>query len=137
MYVPASRFGRNRARRLRAAFQNLVDEPVTHGIRRRHEVVAVGVFLDLVDTLPGVLGQYFVESVTRVEHFPGMDFHVRRLALKAAQRLVDHHAGMGQAVALALGTPGEQHGAHAGRLAYADGADVRTYELHRVVDREP
>src|SRR5882724_10597353 len=84
MYLPASRFGRNRAGCLRAAFQNLVDQPVAHRVRGRHEVVAVGVLLDLVDTLAGVLRQYFVESVTRVEHLAGMDFHVRRLALKAA-----------------------------------------------------
>src|SRR5262245_41373727 len=103
MYLPESRFRRNRAGYLTAAFQNLVDEPVAHRIARRHEVVAVGVFLDLVDTLARVLRQYFVESVARVEHLPGMDLHIRRLALKAAEGLVDHHAGVRQPVALALG----------------------------------
>src|SRR2546422_2977712 len=40
-----------------------------------------------------------------------------------------------QAVALAARATGEQHGAHAGRLADADGAHVGLDELHGVVDR--
>ena len=83
---------------------------------------------------PVCLGQYFVESVTRSEHFPGVDLHIGRLALKAAQGLVDHHAGVGQAETLAFGAPGEQHGAHAGRLADADGAHLGADELHGVVN---
>ena len=92
--------------------------------------------LDLLDALAGVLGQDPVEPVAGLEHFLGMDLHVRRLALKAAQRLVDHDARMRQREALALGAAGQQYRAHAGGLADADGADVRLDELHRVVDRK-
>ena len=93
--------------------------------------------LDLLDALAGVLGQDLVQPVARLEHLARMDLDVRRLALKAAQRLMDHHARVRQAEALALGAAGEQHRAHAGRLADADGADVGLDELHGVVNREP
>ena len=43
----------------------------------------------------------------------GVDLDVGRLALEAAQRLVDHHVGIGQREALALGARGEQERAHA------------------------
>ena len=65
-----------------------------------------------------------------------MDFDIRRLALETAQRLVDHHARVRQAVALALGARGQQERAHAGRLADAQRGHVRLDELHGVVDRQ-
>src|SRR3981081_3090069 len=47
---------------------------------------------------------------------------------------MDHHARVWQAIALPLAAPGEQDRAHAGRLADANGADVRPHELHVVVN---
>ena len=103
---------------------------------RVHEIVAVGIAGDRVDILPGVARQQFVELLARFQDFPGVDVDIRRLALEAAERLVNHHPRVRQAVALAVLTGRQQHGAHARRLADAHGADVRTDDLHGVVDCE-
>src|SRR5678815_2257612 len=58
--------------------QHLVDDPVLLGLRRRHEVVALGVVLDLVRRLPGVLRVQLVERVARLQDLPGVDVDVRR-----------------------------------------------------------
>ena len=47
---------------------------------------------------------------------------------------MDHHAGIGQAETLALGTTSQQEGAHGAGLPHADGAHVRLDELHGVID---
>src|SRR4051794_11667265 len=75
--LPVSAFSRNRGGDLNPAFQNLVDQAIAHGIGCRHEIVTVRVLLDGIHALARVLGQDLVEPVTGVEHFPGMDFHVR------------------------------------------------------------
>ena len=66
-----------------------------------------------------------------------MDLDIRGLALETAQRLVDHHPRMRQAVALAGGTARKQQGTHAARLADTGGRDVGLDELHGVVDGHP
>ena len=58
-------------------------------------------------------------------------------AFRAAEHLVNHDVRVGQRVAFALGAAGEQHRAHAGRLADAIGVHVAGHELHRVVNRQP
>ena len=45
------------------AFDDLVHQPVVLGLAGVHEVVAVGVLLDLLDVLAGVLGEDLVEAV--------------------------------------------------------------------------
>ena len=60
-----------------------------------------------------------------------------RGALGAGQGLMDHDAGVGQGVALALGAGGQQDSAHARRLADAVGRHVARHVLHRVVDAQP
>ena len=47
---------------------------------------------------------------------------------------MDHHLGIGQGNALALGPGGQQESAHAGRHADADGGHVALDILHGVVD---
>ena len=135
IFQPCPRSGPRTVRR--TLFQNRVDQTIACRLIPGHEPVAVGVLLDPLDALAGVLGQDFVQSVAGLEHFLGVDLHVRRLALEAAEGLVDHHARMRQAVALAGRAAREQDRAHAGRLADADGAHVGPDELHGVVDREP
>ena len=65
--------------------------------------------LDALDALAGVLGEDVIEPVARLEHLAGVDFHVRGLALEAAEGLVNHDPRVRQAVALAGRTAGEQH----------------------------
>lgn len=78
--------------------------------------------------------EQLVEAALDLEDFLRVDGDVRGLALEAAQRLVDHHAGIRQAEALALFTGGQQEGAHGGGLADAGGGDAGLHELHGVVD---
>src|SRR5690554_7381778 len=64
-----------------------------------------------------------VQALANIQDLAGMDLDVRRLTLESAQRLVDHHPRMWQREALALGTAGQQEGAHAAGLTDAQGAD--------------
>ena len=103
---------------------------------RAHPVVAVGVFGDALGGLAGVARQDAVQLLAHGEDFAGLDLDVGGDAAGAARGLVEHHARVGQGVALALGAGGEQEGAHAGRLADAPSGDVAVHELHGVVDGE-
>src|SRR2546429_4899551 len=73
-----------RSRQLTPLFEDLVDEAVAHRLLPVHEAVAVGVLLDALDALAGVLGQDFVQPVARLEHFLGMNLLIRRLSCKPA-----------------------------------------------------
>ena len=115
--------------------EHVVDEAVLLGLVGAHEVVALGVGLDALDRLPGVLDQELVQLVARPQDLLGVDVDVGRLAREAAQRLVDHDARVRQRVALALGAGREQERAHRGRLPHADGRHVGAHVLHGVVDR--
>src|SRR5471032_1604339 len=118
-----------------ALFDHCVDQPVfTRGFGA-HEIVTVGVALDLFQGMPAMFGHQRVETLTNKEDFLGMDFDVRYLALETAQWLVNHHARVRQAVTLALSTSGQQESTHAARLTDTGGRYVRLDELHGVVDR--
>ena len=47
---------------------------------------------------------------------------------------MNHYLGVGQNHPLALGTAGQQEGAHAGSHAQADGGHVAFHKLHGVVN---
>ena len=64
----------------------------------------------------------------------GLNGNVGGLATEACERLVHHHASVGQREALTRGTGGEQELAHAGGHTHADGGDFAADELHGVVD---
>src|SRR5690348_3648703 len=53
--------------RLLGGDEDLVDQAVLLGLRRAHEVVPVGVLLDLVDGLAGVLRVQLVEPVAHLQ----------------------------------------------------------------------
>ena len=76
------------------------------------------------------------EDGLEAQRLPGLDFDIGSLALGAAHHLVEVDGGVGEGGALALGAAGEEHRAHAGREADADGGDIGADELHRVVDGE-
>ena len=67
-----------------------VDEPVRLRLLGAHEAVAVHVALDRLDRLPGVLGVERVHLAAQIEDLARLDLDVRRRALRAARRLVDH-----------------------------------------------
>ncbi|MPM32284.1 hypothetical protein SDC9_78846 [bioreactor metagenome] len=113
---------------------DLIDQAVILGLGRGHEVVALGVGLDLLVGLTGALGQDAVHLFLGAQNVARMDFDVRRLTTGATQHLVDHDLGVGQRKTLALGTSGQQEGTHAGGKAAAQRGHVRLDELHGVVD---
>src|SRR4051794_8297975 len=76
--------------------EHLVDDPVFLRLDGAHEVVALGVGLDAIQGLPGVLDQQLVELVARAQDLARVDVDVGRLPLKTTQRLVDQDAGVRQ-----------------------------------------
>eukprot|EP00955_Chlamydomonas_euryale_P101719 365366-Chlamydomonas_euryale.AAC.13 len=75
-----------------------------------------------------------VERELVVQDLVCLDLNVGRLALRAAERLVDHDARVGQAVALALLSRRQQERAHRRREADACCGHVRADVSHRVKD---
>ncbi|EON20499.1 prolipoprotein diacylglyceryltransferase [Cupriavidus sp. GA3-3] len=120
-----------------AAGEDLVDQAVVNCLVAAHEVVAIGIARNLLDRLARHLGQDGVEPLAQVQDLARLNLDVRGLAARAAQRLVDHDARVGQRRTLALGASRQQERAHACRHAHAQRGHVRLDELHGVVDRQP
>lgn len=59
-----------------------VDQAVFSCTLCAHEVVALGVALDGLEALTGVMSQQRVQARTDVQDFLGMDVDIRSLALK-------------------------------------------------------
>src|SRR4051794_17420581 len=127
---------RRRTKRL-PMLDHAVDDFVLLRLFRAHEVVALGVLRDLLQRLPGVLGDDLVEALADVNDLLGVDLDVGRLSGEAARDLMDQDLRVRQRHSLVLAAAREQQRAHAHRDADADRLDVGLDELHRVVDREP
>src|SRR5882724_4250634 len=93
-------FGDRSSRRLGG--DHLIDDPIVLRLLRGHEKVAVRVVLDLIHRLAGVIDEDAVQLLAHPEDLLGLDVDVGRLALGAAQRLVDQDARVRQGEALAL-----------------------------------
>ena len=78
-----------------------------------------------------------VELFPYAQHFFGVDVDIGRLALHAAERLVQHDPGMRQGKPFPRCSGGQEHRAHTGRLADTHGRHVGGDVLHGVVDRQP
>ena len=91
---------------------DLVDETVGRGRGRGHEVVALGVYPDPLERLPGVLGQKPGQLVARAHDLPGVEVDVRGLSPEFAHRLMNQDARVRQRVALPLGTGGQDERRH-------------------------
>ena len=77
-------------------------KPYSLASSRAEPAVAVGVLLDLLDRLAGVLGDEARHLLLDVEHLLGLDLDVGGRAADAARGLVHHDAGVRRGVALAL-----------------------------------
>ena len=113
---------------------DLVDDAVLQRLLGGHEVVAVGIPLDLLNGLAGILGQDLVQHVSGAKNEIGADLDIGCLTLGTTQRLVDHDLAVRQGDSLALCTCGEQESAHGGGHTDADGGHVTLDEIHGVVD---
>ena len=63
--------------------------------------IALDVGFDALNRLTSVVRHDFVERRFERQHFTQIDFGIRRLAFKSARRLMNHHARVGRAIALA------------------------------------
>src|SRR4051812_30774226 len=68
-----------------------VDDAIVLGFLGRHEKVPVGVSLDLLERLAGVLRQDLVVPLDEELPFLHLDHRVRGVATEPARALVDHH----------------------------------------------
>src|SRR5699024_10522485 len=76
---------------VRGGLVDVVDEAVLLGLGRREPAVAVGVGLDLLHALPGVLGDELGHLLLDVQHLLGLDLDVGGGAADPAGGLVHHH----------------------------------------------
>ena len=97
-------------------------------------MVAVGVLLDLLNRLTGMLGEGLVELLLHLQDLAHRDLHIGGLTLSTTERLMDHHARVREGKALPLSPRHEDDRCHTGSHAGGDGADVAVDVLHRVVD---
>src|SRR5262245_17513796 len=74
----------------RPARHDLIDEAERLRFLRRHEFIALDRRGDGVEVLAGMLNVDLVEALPKLENLARLNLDVRRLALGAARRLVDH-----------------------------------------------
>src|SRR5260370_13509092 len=60
----------------RAAGDNFVNETVLDRLRRGHEVVAVGVLLDLLDVLAGMMREDLVQDLSQPQRFTRVNLDI-------------------------------------------------------------
>ena len=113
----------------------MVDEAVVLRLVGREPPVAVGVELDLLQGLAGVLADEVEQHLLDIEGLLGLDLDVGGRSSETAGGLVHHDPRVWQRVALVLGAGAEQELPHRCRQPHADGRDVVGDELHGVVDR--
>ena len=114
-------------------FYHVIDQAVVLCFLGRHEPIAVGVLLDFLQRMAGVLEEDRVESFFNLAEFLGVDHDILGGPFHAGQRLVDHDSRVGKRVALSRGSGGQQHRAHRSTLPHAIGGHVATDELHGVI----
>src|SRR5439155_521036 len=96
-----------------AVVDHFVDQAVPDGFLGAHEAVAVGVLLDPVQRLAGVVGEDLLEAALEVEDLSRADLDVRGLSAEPGRPcLVDQDLRVRERAPLALGAGSEQHCAH-------------------------
>ena len=116
---------------------NLVDHPVFFGLFGIHDEIALDVFLDAVDRLPGVLRQKLVDRGAHAQDLFRMKIDVRGLPAESRHpRLVNKDTRIWKRKALLRRATREQQRRNGRRLTHASGDDVGLDELHGVVDGE-
>ena len=114
--------------------QHFIHQPIVTRLDSGHVQVTVGVLLDALDGLAGMVAEDLVQIGAQAQDFLGLDGDVGRLAARAAQRLVQVDGGVGQGIAHALGAGRQQDRAEAGREADGDRGHGTGNLLHGVVD---
>src|SRR3989344_8724255 len=122
---------------LAALLNNRVNQAKTLGLLAVHEIIAVGIILDLIHGATGMSDHGLIQPFTHTQYLSCMDVKICRLALKTTHGLMHHHAGMRQRESLPLGATGENKSSHARCLTDTHGTDIRLDELHGVVNGQP
>ena len=84
--------------------QHFVHQAVVAGLDGGHVQIAVGVLLDALDGLAGVVAEDLVQIGAQAQNLLGLDGDVGGLAARAAEGLVQMDGGVGQGVACLLYT---------------------------------
>ena len=99
---------------------DIINNTVFLALVGRHDVVALGVVLDTLDRLAGVVHENVVDALAHAQDFAGCNINIGRLARQPRhQRLVDDNPGIRQRKPLALGPGRQQDRRHRRRLADA------------------
>src|SRR3989344_3328354 len=77
---------------LGALFDNRVNQAESLGFLPVHEIVTVGIVLDLIHGAASMVDHDLVQALAHAQDFAGMDIEVRCLALKTTHGLMHHHA---------------------------------------------
>ena len=109
--------------------------PVGQRLLGSEPAVAVGVGLDLLQRLTGVLGDQPLHGGLDVQGLLGLDPDVAGRAAETAGGLVHHDPAVRQRVPLALRARAEQELTHRRGQAHGHGGDVVGDPVHGVVDR--
>src|SRR5688572_21116855 len=119
------------------ALHDLVDQSVGDRLVGGENAVTLAVGVDLLLRSPGVESEDLVEARAHAEEVERVNGDVGLLPAQAAHpRLVDEHATVGQARALALGAAGKEHRGERAGLPHAQRGHVGFHVLHGVVDGE-
>ena len=108
--------------------------PYSFASARGKPAIPVGVGLDPLDRLAGVVGDPFGHHPLQVDDLLGLDGDVGGLPLSLTGRLVHEDPGVGQGESLALGAGAQQELTHRRRQPHAHGRHVAGHVLHGVVD---
>src|SRR5512145_3006350 len=74
---------------------DLADQAVLLGGLGGHPEIALGILLDLLQRLAGLLGDDAVQTGTHLENLFGLDLEIGGAAAGAAGRLMEQEAGVG------------------------------------------
>ena len=96
---------------------DLVDYTVFPCFLPAHEEISIGIMLNFLQGLAGMVRQDVVQSFAHSQYLFGLDLHIGCLALKSPQGLVDKNTGMWQAKPFFSCSGCQQESTHAGSLS--------------------
>lgn len=76
----------------RALIEYIIYQSILLGFLGSHEIIPLSVRLDFLQCLPGMPGEYLIQAFARFQYLTRVDVDIRCLALKAAERLMNHEA---------------------------------------------
>ena len=122
---------------LRRSLKDVINEAVRQSLLRGEPPVPVGVCLNLLERLTGVLGNQLLHGRLDVQRLLRLDPDIACRAAKAARGLMHHDPAVRQGVPLAFLARAQQELTHRCSQTDRDGRHVVGDPPHGVVDRHP